>query len=281
MFSLRKVLGIALLAGAIVGLGSCGGRQGGEGAARAADSVKVRKVVVGTGNAMKDFCFLDEKGNLVGIELDILTAVDELLPQYEFSFETAEFRSILVGIDAGKYDIAAHYYAKNAEREQKYLYGKVPYLHYSYQITVRAGRRDIQSVKDLEGKIVSTSAGSNVSYYLETYNETQAATPIQLAYGSPDTETLIKGLEEGRYDATIITPRNIDDYRLAFNNRVEGVGPELLPGYTFYIFAREDTVLRDDVDKALETLRANGTLGQLSVKWLLRDYSGLVSELEL
>jgi L-cystine transport system substrate-binding protein len=270
-------------AGLLAVLGSCakGPADAGTAARAAADTVKVRQVVVGTGNAMKDFCFLDEKGNLVGIEIDILTAVDELLPQYEFSFESAEFRSILVGVDAGKYDIAAHYYARNAEREAKYLYGKVPYLHYSYQITVKAGRTDIQSVKDLEGKVVSASPGSNASYFLETYNQTQAATPIELSYGSLDTETQIRGLEEGRYDAYINTVRGIDDIRKTYNNRIEGVGPELLPGYTFYIFAPGDTVLRDDVDGALTALRENGTLRELSLKWLNRDYSFLVPELEL
>ncbi|MDR0638447.1 MAG: transporter substrate-binding domain-containing protein, partial [Spirochaetaceae bacterium] len=63
-----------------------------------------RKVVVGTGNVFKGFCFLDEKGELAGYEIDVLKAVDEILPQYEFVLETAEFRAILVGLEAKKYD---------------------------------------------------------------------------------------------------------------------------------------------------------------------------------
>jgi L-cystine transport system substrate-binding protein len=244
-------------------------------------SAKVRKVVVGTGNDMKDFCFLDEKGNLAGLEIDILTAVDELLPQYEFSFEGGEFRTILVGIDAGKYDIAAHNYAKNVERAEKYLYGEVPYIHYSYQLVVKAGRKDIQSIEDMEGKILSSTAGNNISYLFEQYNTTKAKVPVQIAYGALDTETMIKALEEGRIDAAAASPRNIQYYREAYENRVEGVGPEFLPGYVYYIFAKGDTQLRDDVDKALTTLRENGKLRELSVKWLAgRDYSTLIPELE-
>jgi L-cystine transport system substrate-binding protein len=241
----------------------------------------MRKVVVGTGNNMLNFCFLDEKGNLAGIELDILRAVDELLPQYEFSFEGGEFRTILVGIDAGKYDIAAHNYAKNAERQEKYLYGTVPYIHYSYQLVVKAGRTDINSIRDMEGKILSSTAGNNISYLFEQYNATTAKVPVQLAYGALDTETRIKALEEGRIDAYAAHPRDIQNTRVAYGNRIEGVGPEFLPGYVYYIFAKGDTQLRDDVDKALTTLRENGKLRELSLKWLGdRDYSTLIPELE-
>jgi L-cystine transport system substrate-binding protein len=252
---------------------SAGGSSGG--------GVKVRKVVVGTGNDMKDFCFLDEKGNLVGLEIDILSAVDELLPQYEFSFEGGEFRTILVGIDAGKYDIAAHNYAKNAEREEKYLYGEVPYIHYTYQLAVKAGRTDINSIQDMEGKILSSSAGNNISYLFEQYNANTAKIPVQLAYGSLDTETRIKALQEGRIDAYAASPRDIQNTRATYGNVIEGVGPEFLPGYVYYIFAKGDTQLRDDVDQALVTLRENGKLRELSVKWLAgRDYSSLIPELE-
>jgi ABC-type amino acid transport substrate-binding protein len=240
---------------------------------------KAREVVVGTGNAMKNFCFLDENGNLVGYEIDVLHAVDDLLPQYEFTYETAEFRSILVGMDAGKYDLAAHNYARNAERAQKYLYGTIPYNGYSYQICVTAGRTDIQTFKDLEGKIVSASIGSNVSALLEDYNKT-AAVPIEIAYGQLDTETWIKGLEEGRYDAYINDIKNIRDTRTAYNNRIDGVGPRLLPGYVFFIFNKGENLLRDDVDKAIETLRETGKLKELSIKWVDDDYTQLVPELE-
>jgi L-cystine transport system substrate-binding protein len=240
----------------------------------------VRKVVVGTGNNMLNFCFLDEKGNLAGLEIDILSAVDELLPQYEFSFEGGEFRTILVGIDAGKYDIAAHNYAKNVERQEKYLYAAVPYIHYSYQLVVKAGRTDINSIQDMEGKILSTTAGNNISYLFEQYNATTAKVPVQLAYGALDTEPKIKALEEGRIDAFHDYPRNIDALRKNYNNRIQAAGPEFLPGYVYYIFAKGDVQLRDDVDKALTTLRDNGKLRELSLKWFGRDYSTLVPELE-
>jgi L-cystine transport system substrate-binding protein len=270
----KKIVFFAVLLAAFAATVSAGGgKESGSGA-------KVRDVVIGTGNDFWGFCFLDTKGELVGYELDVLRAVDELLPQYRFSFDTAEFRAILVGLDAGKFDLAAHNYAKNAERQEKYLYGKVPYGHYNYVIAVKAGRKDINSFKELEGKTVSVSSGSNISYLLENYNKDTAKVPIKIAYGQLDEETLIKGLEEGRFDAFFTESKRLIETRRAYNNRVESAGGKILPGYTYYIFRHGDEELRDAVDKSLETLRANGTLSKYSSKWFDQDYSGLLPDLE-
>jgi L-cystine transport system substrate-binding protein len=241
---------------------------------------KPRKIVVGTGNVFKGFCFLDEKGELVGYEIDVLNAVDDILPQYEFELETVEFRAILVGLEAKKYDLAAHNWAKNAEREAKFLYGTVPLGFYSYSLVVRQGETGINSVSDLEGRNVSTSTGSNVSGLLEAYNRDQAKTPINLIYGSLDDEGQIKGLSEGRFDAYILDEKRFLDQAQAFPGITKETGPRLLPGYTYYIFNKGDEQLRDDIDAAITKLRDNGTLSTYSKKWFVDDYSGLLPELE-
>ncbi|MDR1231011.1 MAG: transporter substrate-binding domain-containing protein [Spirochaetaceae bacterium] len=239
-----------------------------------------RKIVVGTGNVFKGFCFIDEKGELAGYEIDVLKAVDEMLPQYEFELETAEFRAILVGLEAKKYDFAAHNYAKNTEREAKFLYGKVPNGFYSYSLVVRKDETGISSVSDLEGRNVSTNTGSNVSGLLEAYNKEQATRPINLIYGSLEDEGQIKGITEGRFDAYIIDEKRFLDQNRAFPGVVKETGPRLLPGYTYYIYNKGDERLQQDIDAALTKLRENGTLSTLSKKWFIDDYSGLLPELE-
>jgi L-cystine transport system substrate-binding protein len=273
-FALLPAILLAVLAIAV--FSTCKGKP----VQDSAESGKVRQVIVGTNNTFKDFCFLDEKGNLVGFDIDILDEVDRLLPQYEFTYEAVEFSSILVGLEAGKYDLAAHSFSKNAERMQKFLYGAVPYSNYSYQIVVKAGRTDIQTLKDLEGKVVSVSTGSNGAYLFETYNKELAQTPITLVYGALDTETMVKGLDEGRYDAALDSIKRISDIQAAYNNKVEGVGPEMLPGYVYFLFGKGDTVLRDDVDAVVKTLRENGKLKEYSLKWFGGDYTQLIPEIE-
>jgi L-cystine transport system substrate-binding protein len=272
---LRSIAGFALIGFLVLGVSGCQKK-----AEPAVQEQKAKQIIVGTNNTFKDFCFLDEKGNLVGFDIDILDEVDRLLPQYEFTYEAVEFSSILVGLDAGKYDIAAHSFSRNAERLEKYLYNTVPYSNYSYQILVKAGRKDISSIKDLEGKTVTVSTGSNGAYLFETYNKEKAKTPVKLVYGALDTETMVKGIVEGRYDAALDSLKRIGDIRQAYNNAVEGVGPELLPGYVYFLFQKKDTVFRDDVDVILKTLRDNGKLKEFSIKWFNADYTQLIPEVE-
>lgn len=243
------------------------------------ETVKVRQIVVGTGNAFNPLCYLDEKGNLTGFEYEFLKKVDEALPQYEFTFESAEFASILVGLDAGKYDIAAHYYAKNPEREEKYLYGKEPYQSSAYRIAVLSGKSALSKLKDLEGKTIEVSTGSNVAYLLETYNETAEA-KINLIYGDGTTEVVLKNLQDGRTDAYITTERSINDINKSYEVKLEANGEVLLPVYTYYIFSREDTQLRDDVDAVIRQFREDGTLAQVSIDTMGGDYTQLIPGLE-
>ena len=57
---------------------------------------KVKTIIVGTGKAFAPFCYLDDNGNLAGYEKEVLDAVDELLPQYKFKYETFDFANILI-----------------------------------------------------------------------------------------------------------------------------------------------------------------------------------------
>jgi len=120
----------------------------------------VTKIVVGTGNAYEPYCYLDDKGNLAGYEYEVLKAVDHLLPQYEFDYQTSDFANVLISLDAGKIDIAAHQYEWNKERDEKYLFGKEPYTTYVTYLAVADTRTDIQSLDDLKGLKVKSSTGS-------------------------------------------------------------------------------------------------------------------------
>jgi L-cystine transport system substrate-binding protein len=51
----------------------------------------VKTIIVGTGNHYEPYCYLEKDGNLSGYEYEVLKAVNELLPQYKFEFQTYDF----------------------------------------------------------------------------------------------------------------------------------------------------------------------------------------------
>src|SRR5665647_1093564 len=85
-----------------------------------------KKIIVGTGNNYKPYAFLDENNKSVGYGLDLLAEVDKRLPQYEFEIQAMDFTNVLLSLQSGKIDLAAHNYAVNAERKEKYLYATQP-----------------------------------------------------------------------------------------------------------------------------------------------------------
>ncbi len=99
--------GILAVSTALTGCGSTG-----ETAKAASDksSDGVKKVVIGSGVNYNPYCYLDENGKAVGYEYDVLNAIDELLPEYEFEYQSMAFDQLVLSLEAGKIDLAAHQY---------------------------------------------------------------------------------------------------------------------------------------------------------------------------
>lgn len=235
------------------------------------------KVVVGTGNSYEPYCYLDDKGNLAGYEYEVLKAVDELLPQYEFEYKTSDFANVLISLDAGKIDIGAHQYEWNKERDEKYLFGKEPYTTYVTYLTVAGNRDDVKSLGDLKGKKVKSSSGSNSAYILENYNKDHKDNPIRVDYvnNSTDEET-ITGLLNGVWDATIMTARDVDKLNKSYEKgspSIKVTGDPVQTSSTYFVFAKDNTKLQEAVDGALKQLKENGTLAKISVNVIGGDYT--------
>lgn len=235
------------------------------------------KVVVGTGNSYEPYCYLDDKGNLAGYEYEVLKAVDDLLPQYEFEYKTSDFANVLISLDAGKIDIGAHQYEWNKERDEKYLFGKEPYTTYVTYLTVAGNRDDVKSLDDLKGKKVKSSSGSNSAYILENYNKEHKDNPIRVDYvnNSTDEET-ITGLLNGVWDATIMTARDVDKLNKSYEKgspSIKVTGEPVQTSSTYFVFAKDNTKLQEAVDGALKQLKENGTLAKISVNVIGGDYT--------
>lgn len=256
---------------AITSLTGCGSKE------TSSTNTNVTKIIVGTGNAYEPYCYLDEKGNLSGYEYEVLKAIDELLPEYEFTYQTSDFANVLISLDANKIDIAAHQYEWNEERDEKYLFGKESYTTYVTYLVVAKDRADIHSLDDLQGLKVKSSTGSNATYILENYNKEHPNNQIQLEYvnNSTDEET-VTGIINGVWDATIATKRDVEKLNKNYGDGLKVltvVGEPVQSSSTYFLFAKDNTKLQEAVDKALKELKDNGKLAQLSIDEIGGDYT--------
>lgn len=272
----KKWLSLGTLALMLVASG-CG--TSGEPAAQAsgsgeAASGKVTKIVVGTGTGFPRVCFIDENGKLTGFDVELLRKIDELLPQYEFEFQTMDFSNLLLSLETDKIDLVAHVMEKNPEREQKYAFNAEPYAHWRNRIVVAKDNDSIKSLDDLAGKKVLTSATSAEAQILENYNKDHDS-KIDIVYQSGQANDTVNQIVTGRVDATIaadfVVPV-IDPQK-----QLKLVGDELSSDDVLYVFRKDEAdekALSDAIDGAVKELKEDGTLGKLSTEWLGSDVTG-------
>jgi L-cystine transport system substrate-binding protein len=225
-------------------------------------------VVVGTGNDYPPFCYLDPSGDLTGFERNLLDAIDRKLPDYRFRYEILEFKNILASLDAGRVDLAAHQYAANDERRQKYLFAGEGYGEDSRYLVVAPGTEGIASLEDLSGKIISVSPGSESAAEIEAWNRERPGREIEILYYESTPDILVTNLVTGVIDATIRTEGDVKLINTFWPNaHLKIVGESIGgPEQSYYIYRKGAEELRNAVDGALRELKASGELDALYKK---------------
>lgn len=277
----KRTATAALASVLMLSIVGCGSDENTDGKKNTAASDGVTIVRVGSGASYNPYCYLDENGNAVGYEYDVLSAIDEKLPQYEFQYDSLEFDQLLISLDTGKLDFIAHQYEATDERREKYLFSDESYTVFNTYITVLADNEDIASLDDLQGKKVwaggTTSAANSI---LLNYNKEHPDNPIQIINDDDLTaEHQVTNLTSGAWAASICMDRDVagfnDEYRGEDGKDVlKTVGDPVNTSLTYYLFNTDETELKDAVDGALRELKEEGTLEELSEKWLGGDYTG-------
>jgi cystine transport system substrate-binding protein len=206
----------------------------------------------------------NEDGELVGFEVEVSRAVAEKLgvtPEYV----TGEWDGLLAGVQAGRYDVMANGVGYTEERAQAYYYSDF-YAFNRTALVVRGDNEEIKSLEDLDGKTTCNSANSTYQLLAEKYGATVK-----------DVESLAGTIDElmaGRVDATLNAEVSINDYMreqpdadikiVDYDPDVEQVGM-IMP------YGASSDSLRDAINQALEELRADGTLTEISNKYFGMD----------
>ncbi|PON01844.1 amino acid ABC transporter substrate-binding protein [Bacillus halotolerans] len=248
-------------------LSACGGSQ-----TTGAGEKEVQTITVGTGTQFPNICFINDDGDLTGYDVELVKEIDKRLPNYKFTFKTMEFSNLLVSLGQHKVDIVAHQMEKSEEREKKFLFNEVAYNHFPLKITVLQDNDTIHGIEDLKGKRVITSATSNGALVLKKWNE-KHGDPFEIAYAGQGSNDAANQLQSGRADATISTPFAVDFQNKTSAIKEKTVGDALSNAKVYFMFNKNEQTLRKNIDKALQEIIDDGTLKELSLKWLGDDYS--------
>ncbi len=224
------------------------------------------EMVIATEGTWAPWTYHDETDTLVGFDIEIAQAVCEKLG-VKATFVEGEWDGLLAGLETGLYDTMANGVDITPDRSEKYDFS-VPYAYIRTALMVRGDDQSIQSFEDLSGKTTANTISSTYATLAESYGATVT--------GVDDLSQTIELLLQGRIDATLNAEVTYADYISQHpdaNIRVAAYTTEA--NHVAFPFRKgaETEALRAAVDQALEELRADGTLGEISVKYFGRDLS--------
>lgn len=257
----------AVAGAAALGLTGCGGNDGGDapsGSAGSADAggdllsqIRDRgEMVFATEGTWSPWTFHNEDGDLTGYDIEVARAIAAELG-VEASFAEGEWDGLLAGLDSGRYDTMANGVSVTPEREEKYAFTE-PYA-YNRIVVIITGGSDIASMEDLDGRTTANTLGSSYATLAESHGATNT--------GVDDFNQTIQLLEQGRIDATLNDEVVFYDYMAQHPDADLKIAAESdEPTHVAFPLRREEATegLLDAVNAAIETLRGDGTLAELS-----------------
>jgi polar amino acid transport system substrate-binding protein len=265
-------------------LAACGqdGSTGGD-----SGDADVTNVLIGTSAGPKPYLWQDENGDLTGYDYELVQAIDEYLPEYTFEYEVTEFPSIFTGIDSGRYQMGDNNLTKKPEREEKYLFGKEPYVYNWTVVVVPTGNpQNIDSLEDLGGKKTYTGdSGGFAQLFFESYNQEHPDNPIETIYTAAEEVKQLTDLAEGVIDFTFLEIPMFDNYiaeysvldgKLEYVQLSQEETQEIQDPRGWFIFAKTEDgqKLADRVDEAILALHEQGKLVELSNEFFGFDMTG-------
>jgi polar amino acid transport system substrate-binding protein len=240
-----------------------------------------KEMVVATNVGWPPQGFLDENNELVGFDIDVANEIGKRLG-IGVRFETPEWAVMTGGRWHGRFDLGVGSVAPTKARAQAIDFAAIYY--YSPYVYVVHADSDIQTEKDLDGKVIG----------VETATASEDFINRRLEIDAPGLPPVEYNLEPGEVRTFPDSMLPFDDLRVGAGVRLDAViAPEQTAlnaarnGYPIrilkdiYPFRSPAVIIADKGDpewtakvgKVVEEMKADGTLGKLTIKWYDADYS--------
>lgn len=224
------------------------------------------EIVFDTEGTWSPWTYHDEHDQLVGFDIEVAQKVAEKLG-VKATFVEGEWDGLLAGVDGGRYDSMANGVEITEERAQKYDFSD-PYCYIRTAIIVKSDDDSINSFEDLNGKTTANTISSTYATLAESYGAKTT--------GVDDLNQTIELLLNGRVDATLNAEVTYFDYLkehpdanikiAALTNDASQVAFPVRKG-------DETATLREALNQAINELREDGTIAEISEKYFGTDLS--------
>lgn len=232
------------------------------------DKVKAAgKLIVGVEGTYPPFTYHDDNGELTGLDIELGKALADKLG-VEVEFQEAAWDSLLIGIDTERFDTVINSVSITDERAEKYDFSD-PYYYEARHVVVRADDDSIHGPEDLNGKKIATNT---TNAFIPWYEE-QGVEVI----GVDTSGEAIDLLLSGRVDFVGINVPVLNAYLQEHPDAADKVKEAFVIPNSEDVIAipvrKGEPEFLDAINAALAELREEGTLKEISEKYLGGDYT--------
>lgn len=223
-------------------------------------------IIVGLEGDWAPWSYVDENDELTGYDVEVAKAIADKLG-VEIQIVPGEWDGLFAGMDAGRYDMVVNGVEVTEERADKYDFS-TPYAYIRTALIVKGDNDSIKTFEDLKGKKTANSIASTYMNLAESYGAT--------CYGVSTLDETLTMVLQGRVDATLNAIVSFTDYMAQHpdsNLKVVATTEEASNVAIPMRKGDETASLREAVNKAIDGLREDGTLSELSTRFFGEDIS--------
>ena len=255
--ALRKHL---LIAGLVLGSSLLGQAMAGEQLQKIKDAGVIN---IGLEGTYPPFSFVDTDGKLTGFEVELSEALAKELG-VKARLQPTKWDGILAALESKRLDIVVNQVTISDERKKKYDFSE-PYTVSGIQALVLTKNKDtIKTAQDLAGKKVGVGLGTNYEQWLKDN------VPKAIIKTYDDDPSKFQDLRVGRIDAILIDRLAALEYARKAKDTI-AAGDAFSRQEAGVALRKGEPELLDAINKALDKLRADGTLKKLSEKYFSAD----------
>nr|WP_243276920.1 transporter substrate-binding domain-containing protein [Desulfallas sp. Bu1-1] len=221
-------------------------------------------MTVGLDDTFRPMGFRDEKGELVGFDIDMGKELEKRLG-IKLEWIPTDWSGVTGALNSKKFDVVINGMSITEERK-KVIDFSIPYVNASIGMAVKIDNNDIKTKEDLKGKTVATQAGSSGYEACKELVKEGIIDESKIKQYNQYPEAF-QDLALGRVDAVVVDVTTAGDFVSKKPDTYKIVEEPLVEDFYAIGLRKEDKDLKEVLDKTLREMMEDGTLSAISQKW--------------